>query len=663
MAALASESGNLQASIRELAPTLENANAAFASLNAAFPPTRAFAREILPGVRETPATIDAAFPWIEQMRGLMSPAELQGLARDLSPPTRDLAQLTDQSIELLPQTDLVSKCARDVILPTGDVVIRDEFQTGRENYKDFFYAMVGLAGEGQNFDGNGGYVRFQTGGGSQTVSLGAGNAGAPPQFGGLPTPPLGNRPAYPGKRAAVQARRSPATSSGCPTSTARRRRKTAPLAAWDATTAVGAPQQLTQLRSKLQPFGTRKGVAMTAIRKHLVDFVAIIGLIVIALAVASVILANQRLALPGWMPVLGQDFTEVEAELSSAQAVTPGQGQTVNVAGVEVGEISAVRLEDGKAIVTLQARGGLGPRLQRRERAAAAQDRAEGHGRRAHARHARRPASCEEGQRIPIGQTLPDVNLDEILASLDGDTRTYLQLLLSDGGEALGGNGRALANTIRRFEPTARDTRKIAEQLAERRENIKRVIHNFSLLVEELGAKDDQLAEFVDNSNAVFAALAAQDANLRATLQELPSTLDATQSALGKTQDARRRARPDARGAAARRARARPGARRRRARSCARRRRSSATRSARSCAPRARRCRSCARRLRDLVGAHARPRAHVPGRQPAAQHARLQPARRDATRASCSGPRGSTTSARRSSPTRTRRGRSGAASS
>ena len=199
MAAFASEEGNLSASIRELAPTLATANAAFASLNAAFPPTRAFAREILPGVNETAATIDAAFPWIEQATALMSKSELQGLAADLAPAARSLAQLTDDSIELLPQTDLTSKCARDVLLPTGDVVIRDEFQTGQPNYRDFFYAMVGLAGEGQNVDGNGGYVRFQTGGGSQLVSLGPGNKGAQPQFGDLPTPPLGNRPAYPGK--------------------------------------------------------------------------------------------------------------------------------------------------------------------------------------------------------------------------------------------------------------------------------------------------------------------------------------------------------------------------------------------------------------------------------------------------------------------------------
>jgi phospholipid/cholesterol/gamma-HCH transport system substrate-binding protein len=199
MAALASEDTNLRASIRELAPTLANANRALASLNAAFPATRAFAREILPGVRQTAATIDAAFPWIAQVRGLLSEEELQGLAADLAPAGRDLARVADSSIDLLPQTDLASRCARDVLLPTGDVVIRDEFQTGRENYKDFFYALVGLAGEGQNFDGNGMYVRLQTGGGAQRVFIGQGNAGSPPQFGGLPTPPLGNRPAFPGR--------------------------------------------------------------------------------------------------------------------------------------------------------------------------------------------------------------------------------------------------------------------------------------------------------------------------------------------------------------------------------------------------------------------------------------------------------------------------------
>ena len=261
MGAFASESGNLRASIRELAPTLENANAAFASLNAAFPSTRAFAREILPGVRETPATIDASFPWIKTMRGLMSEAELRGLARDLSPATRDLAKLTNQSIDLLPQTTLVSMCARDVLFPTGDVVIRDEFPTGRENYKDFFYAMAGLAGEGQNFDGNGMYVRFQTGGGSQSVSLGTGNKGNPPQFGALPTPPLGNRPRYPGKVPPYKPD-EPCYKQKLPDLNGPAAAKTAPITGGTTTAAPtgGKPRQLDRLRERLQPFGTRKDV-------------------------------------------------------------------------------------------------------------------------------------------------------------------------------------------------------------------------------------------------------------------------------------------------------------------------------------------------------------------------------------------------------------------
>jgi phospholipid/cholesterol/gamma-HCH transport system substrate-binding protein len=200
MAALASEQGNLRASIRLLAPTLENANAAFASLNRAFPPTRAFAREILPGVRETPATINASFPWIDQTRRLLSKPELRGLARDLSPATRDLARLTNATLRLLPQVNRTSLCARDVVLPTGDIVVRDEFNTNTANYKEFWWTMVGLSGESQNFDGNGSYVRFQPGGGSDTVSLGNPNSDTGKLIGSSPAPVLGVRPKYPGKR-------------------------------------------------------------------------------------------------------------------------------------------------------------------------------------------------------------------------------------------------------------------------------------------------------------------------------------------------------------------------------------------------------------------------------------------------------------------------------
>ncbi|MGZ4268750.1 MAG: MlaD family protein [Solirubrobacteraceae bacterium] len=202
VAATASEATNLQASIRLLAPTLQTTNRALDSLNAAFPNTRAFAHDILPGVRETAATIDASFPWIAQTRKLLGPTELQGVARELSPTTRDLAAVIDASVQLLPQVNLAAKCATHNILPTGDIKIQDgPLTNGTENYKEFWYTMVGLAGEGQNFDGNGMYVRFQPGGGDQMVAMGAGQgANAGQVFGNAVAKPLGTRPAYPGKR-------------------------------------------------------------------------------------------------------------------------------------------------------------------------------------------------------------------------------------------------------------------------------------------------------------------------------------------------------------------------------------------------------------------------------------------------------------------------------
>jgi hypothetical protein len=200
LGALASEETNLRSSIRQLGPTLEQANTTLAALNDSFPATRAFAREILPGVRETDATIQATFPWIEQARPLLGPRELGGLAKELSPASRDLARLIDASLGLFPQVELASRCATDVVLPTGDVVIEDEFRTGVENYKEFFYTLVGLSGESQNFDGNGYYVRFQPGGGTQAISTGTATGGADPLVGNAVAAPLGSRPRYPGTR-------------------------------------------------------------------------------------------------------------------------------------------------------------------------------------------------------------------------------------------------------------------------------------------------------------------------------------------------------------------------------------------------------------------------------------------------------------------------------
>jgi phospholipid/cholesterol/gamma-HCH transport system substrate-binding protein len=277
-----------------------------------------------------------------------------------------------------------------------------------------------------------------------------------------------------------------------------------------------------------------------AIRKHLRDFVAAFFLFVLALGVAGYILSNQRFYLPGWVPVVGTDFYELEAELSTGQAVVPGQGQTVNIAGVKVGEVGKVELEDGRAVVQMLIKDEykrvyrdatilLRPKTGLKDMYLSLDP------------GSRAAGQLPEGSRVRVANTLPDVNPDEILSKLDTDTRDYLRVLLNSGGEAFaedpGERQNAAADlreTFKRFEPTARDARRITAELAKRRTNIRRVIHNFQLLATELGRKDDQIAELVDSANANFGALAAEEASIRESLRLLPGTLGQTETTFRK---------------------------------------------------------------------------------------------------------------------------------
>ncbi len=90
-----------------------------------------------------------------------------------------------------------------------------------------------------------------------------------------------------------------------------------------------------------------------AIKTHIKDFLAIAGLILIAIAVLLFILSNQKAAIPSWIPWLGQDFYSINVEMETAQAVTPGQGQAAVISGINVGKVGASTLEDGIARVRL----------------------------------------------------------------------------------------------------------------------------------------------------------------------------------------------------------------------------------------------------------------------------------------------------------------------
>ena len=272
-----------------------------------------------------------------------------------------------------------------------------------------------------------------------------------------------------------------------------------------------------------------------ALRTYTRDFIAVLVLAAIGLLALFVILSQQASALPSWFPFLGEDRFELRTELQTAQAVTPGQGQTINISGVKVGDVTDVNLEDGVAVVTMQvdneysdlihedASALLRPRTGLQDMVIEVDPGSDD------------APTVPEGWTIPMANSAPNVNFDQILASLDGDTRAYLRLLLAGGSEALGTPAKSerFGNVLRRIYPTTRDIAKVNGALAKRRQNLRRIITNFKLIAEEVGKADTQLADFVSSQNSVFGAFAESESSIRATLRGLPGALRETRSALG----------------------------------------------------------------------------------------------------------------------------------
>ena len=268
-----------------------------------------------------------------------------------------------------------------------------------------------------------------------------------------------------------------------------------------------------------------------AIAKHARHFAAILGLALVAAVVAGDILSHQRLRFP-WE---GRPF-ELQAAFSTAQAVTPGQGQTVRVSGVRVGDISKVGLKDGRAVVTMSldpqykdlvhtdATALLRPKTGLKDMFIELDPGT-----------ARAPLA-KRGWTLPVGNTLPDVNPDEILASLDADTRDYLTLLVDGAGQGLKGRGDDLREVFRRFEPTHRDLARVNGLVAQRHANLSRLVHSLADLDEELAGKSDDLAALVSSSSAVFRSFASEQANVTRAVGDLPGALRQTTDTLDRVE-------------------------------------------------------------------------------------------------------------------------------
>jgi phospholipid/cholesterol/gamma-HCH transport system substrate-binding protein len=269
-------------------------------------------------------------------------------------------------------------------------------------------------------------------------------------------------------------------------------------------------------------------------RGHRKDTVAIIVLAIAGIAMMLGIFTQQKASLPSWLPVVGEEFDHITAEFSTAQAVTPGQGQSVDIAGIEIGKVTSVDLENGHAVVgmdiepeymqlihpnatfLLRPKTGLNDMIVEVDPGSGKE-------------------SIKDGANFTLAQTEPNTNLEAFLATLDADTRQYIQLLVAGGAEGIGGRGVQLSNALRRFQPFVHYVAKLNKAVAARHVALANVIHNFSQLTTELGRHDAEIKRFVTSSDAALGDFANEQQAIQDSLREFPAALRAGNAGLASS--------------------------------------------------------------------------------------------------------------------------------
>lgn len=269
-------------------------------------------------------------------------------------------------------------------------------------------------------------------------------------------------------------------------------------------------------------------------RGHRKDTVAIFVLALAGIVMMLGIFTQQKASLPSWLPLVGEEFEHVSAEFSTAQAVTPGQGQSVDIAGIQIGKVTSVDLENGHAVVgmdivpeymklihpdasfLLRPKTGLNDMIVEIEPGTGAKH-------------------IEDGAKFTLAQTEPNTNFEAFLATLDADTRQYLQLLVAGGAQGIGGRGKQLSNALRRFQPFVHYTAKLNKVVAERHVALARVIHDFGRLTTELGRHDAEIKRWVTFSDAALGNFAHQQQSLQEALREFPAALRAGNAGLASS--------------------------------------------------------------------------------------------------------------------------------
>ncbi|MGW6356376.1 MlaD family protein [Streptomyces sp. NPDC055092] len=207
-------------------------------------------------------------------------------------------------------------------------------------------------------------------------------------------------------------------------------------------------------------------------------------------------------------------------------------GNDVDVDGVRVGEITTMKVVHGRARVSFTVDAQALPlhvdaKVQVRPVSLLGERYLDLH------RGSPDTPELKDGGVLPVSQTSQNTDLDQVLDVVDNQTGNALAALVTVLGQGMKGNGANTAATIKALAPAMTDTDSLAKLLKKQNATLNSLVDNVTPVARALAKDKGKTADdLVDSTVQVLGTTAARERALRATLTQLPGTLNTAHTTL-----------------------------------------------------------------------------------------------------------------------------------
>jgi phospholipid/cholesterol/gamma-HCH transport system substrate-binding protein len=237
------------------------------------------------------------------------------------------------------------------------------------------------------------------------------------------------------------------------------------------------------------------------------------------------------LVITGFMVTTGGGADDGTAVVTLADAGQLEEGAEVRASGVRVGEVTEIRLAEGKARLTVKLSEGVLPlHTDASVKIKPVNLLGENY---LDLDPGSDAAPYAKTAKIPEDRTATAVTLQDVLNTFEDPTAAGLASVVTTLGEGLDGNGGELAKALKLLSPAMRDTAEVGGLLSDQNEVLASLVKATDPVVASLAADNGKtLDSLVGSTRDALGALAHQQEALEQSIRDLPATLTSAQQTL-----------------------------------------------------------------------------------------------------------------------------------